>query len=122
MEHMRKYADCTVINAEMRERAITRVRIDRFRPTSNGYRLIEEGQQQLKTVPLADWYADICSKVAGALGADVARRWEDGDESLNLAAEVRQLRERLAAAEGVVAGYRRTLAEAFNSGDGSYLR
>jgi hypothetical protein len=91
------YADCTVINAELRERAITRVRIDRFRPTSNGYRLIDAGHQQFKTVLLADWYAGICSRVAAALGPDLLRRWEDGDENLDLAAEVRALREGLAA-------------------------
>jgi hypothetical protein len=65
-----------------------------------------------------DWYAAICGKVAEALGPDVLRRWGDGDE-FDLAIEVRGLRERLAAAEGTVAGYRQTLVEALNSGDGN---
>ena len=67
-----------------------------------------------------DWYADICGRIAETLGPDVLKRWQDGDESLDLAAEVRALRERLAAAEGTVAGCRRALAEALNSGDGGY--
>lgn len=41
-------------------------------------------------------------------------------EELRLDREVRRLREELAAAQGTVAGYRRTLDEAFNSGDGTY--
>ena len=53
---------------------------------------------------------DLLGDVAEALGSAVLRRWEDGDECLDLAAEVRRLRERLAVAEGTVAGYRRTLA------------
>jgi hypothetical protein len=52
-------------------------------------------------------------RIAKALGPDVLRRWEDGDENLDLATEVAALR-------GIVAGYRRTLDEALNSGDGSY--
>jgi len=60
-----------------------------------------------------DEYADICGRVAEALGPGVLRRWEDGDESLDLAAEV-------AAVVGARNGYRRTLDEALNSGDGSY--
>ena len=42
---------------------------------------------------------DLLGKAAETLGADVLRRWEDGDECLDLVAEVRRLRERLAAAE-----------------------
>jgi hypothetical protein len=52
-------------------------------------------------------------RVTEALGPDVLQRWEDGDAGLDLAAEVAALR-------GIVAGYRRTLDEALNSGDGSY--
>jgi hypothetical protein len=61
----------------------------------------------------------LLGRIARELGEDVARRWADGDE-LDLAAEVHRLRKQLAAAEGTAAGYRRTLDEAFNSGDGSY--
>ena len=72
---------------------------------------------------LVDGYDEawrLLGKVARTLGPDVLRRWEDGDESVDLTAEVRGLHERLAAAEGTVAGYRRTLAETLNSGDESY--
>ncbi len=55
----------------------------------------------------------LLGRIAEALGPDVLRRWEDGDERLDLAAEVAALR-------GTVGGYRRTLDEALNSGDGSY--
>jgi hypothetical protein len=64
----------------------------------------------------------LLGRIARSLGPEVAQRWEDGDESLDLAAEVRTLRERLAAAEGTVGGYRQKLAEALNSGDGSCRR
>jgi len=55
----------------------------------------------------------LLGRIAKALGPDVLRRWEDEGEDLDLAAEVAALR-------GVVAGYRRALDEALNSGDGSY--
>jgi hypothetical protein len=56
---------------------------------------------------------ELLGRIAEALGPDVLRRWEDGDEELDLAAEVASLR-------GIVAGYQRTLDEALNSGDGRY--
>jgi hypothetical protein len=51
----------------------------------------------------------LLGRIAEALGSDVLRRWEDGDESLDLAAEVRGL-----------VGFRQSVSEALNSGDGSY--
>lgn len=35
---------------------------------------------------------EMLGDIAESLGPDVLRRWEDGDESLNLAVEVRRLR------------------------------
>jgi hypothetical protein len=35
-----------------------------------------------------DFYATLAGRVAAALGPDIRRRWEDGDETLDLAAEV----------------------------------
>jgi len=52
---------------------------------------------------------DLLGRIAEALGPDVLRRWEDGDESLDLAAEVRGL-----------GGFAQSVNEALNSGDGSY--
>jgi hypothetical protein len=48
-------------------------------------------------------------RIATALGPDVLRRWEDGDGSIDLAAEVRGL-----------VGFAQSVSEALNSGDGSY--
>jgi len=50
--------------------------------------------------------------IAKALGPDVLRRRENGDDSLDPAAEVAALR-------GMVAGYRRALDEALTSAGGS---
>jgi hypothetical protein len=38
----RRYADCELVNAEPGERKATRIRIDRFRPTSTGYKLVKD--------------------------------------------------------------------------------
>jgi hypothetical protein len=48
----------------------------------------------------------LLGNVAEALGPDVLRRWEDGDEHLDLAAEV-------AAMSGAIAGYRQVIAAGF---------
>jgi hypothetical protein len=53
--------------------------------------------------------ATLLGRIAEALGPDVLRRWEDGDESLDLAAEVRGL-----------VGLVQSVSEALNCGDGSY--
>jgi hypothetical protein len=58
-----------------------------------------------------DWYRDICGKVASALGPDVLKRWEDGDEGLDLAAEVREARERAEGCEAALGTCSDELAE-----------
>jgi len=58
------------------------------------------------------WYdenAALLGRVAEALGLAVLKRWEDGDESLDLAAEV-------AAVTGARDGYRRQVADALAAG------
>jgi len=37
-----RYAECVVVNANPGERATTRIRLDRFKETSTGYRLVSE--------------------------------------------------------------------------------
>jgi len=46
-EGIRRYAECTVVNAEPErgERTMSRVRVDRFRPTSTGYRLVPDAAE-----------------------------------------------------------------------------
>jgi len=44
-EGIRRYAECTVVNAEGGERTTSRVRVDRFRPTSTGYRLVPDAAE-----------------------------------------------------------------------------
>jgi len=91
-----------------------------FRITNPDTGEVREWQSFTSLVDGHDEAWRLLGKVAEALGPDIEWRWQDADEGLDLAAEVQQMRERLAAAEGTVAGYRRTLSEALNSGDGSY--
>ena len=64
-----------------------------FRITNPDTGEIREFQSFTSLVDGYDEDSILLGRIVRVLGADVAKRWEDGDESLDLVAEVRTLRE-----------------------------
>ena len=64
-----------------------------FRMTNPGTGEIREFPSFSALVDGRDEDSILLGRIARALGPDVAKRWEDGEESLDLAAEVQALRE-----------------------------
>lgn len=52
---------------------------------------IREADSFAEFIEWHDELASICGDIAEALGPKVLKRWQDGDESLNLTAEVKEL-------------------------------